>query len=138
MTDGPLCVACGETHFLTEREVNAALRVGISHVHPDCAWTLRYPGKSANEVIVELERKLSKRAHVGAAAGTSTDRTDEPSPPEAISVADDPQERGGGEYVEEKLCPICEGDGELVDPEDPNAVSLCGRCNGNGRVQVTG
>jgi hypothetical protein len=130
-----LCVACGEQHFETDEELARAIRVGISRVHPDCAWTLRYPGQTANAVIMELERKLD---NAGSGGVPPAEPPADEDPPVAAALPPEPDDRvEANAFIEEVLCSVCGGDGEVRDPEDAESFNECARCNGVGRVKVT-
>lgn len=122
------CAVCGEDHIEDEATLARCTRIGISFVHPDCQWAIRYPGKTANEVIEMLEARVAARPEP---------RIDLPAPSVAGPAApptEDPAERDGGEFTQEKLCPVCNGDGEV--PEDDGGTLECGRCAGSGRIVV--
>lgn len=151
-----LCVACGEVHA----DVETATRVGISYVARECSWSLRYPGKQAFEVIEELEGRTRGDdpvvERVPAAPGQSVEWVDLPrseSPPQDLGV--DPaslaipprrpgEEPGPADLAlpedptgkTEMLCPVCGGDAEIEDPENPGSFVPCARCE-NGRIVVS-
>lgn len=139
------CVACGDEHA----DPDTATRIGISFVAVECAWTLRYPGMSASEVIESLEVQLKGHARASSRPPPEVDadgvivtaeQWEDPDKTTVMEpVSDDPAERSGGQFAEDILCPVCDGDGELTGPDgetDGGAV-MCGRCNGSGRVLVS-
>jgi hypothetical protein len=128
-----LCVACGDTHA----DPATATRIGISYVAVECAWTLRYPGMSASEVIEALEARLRRRVHEpGDEPTVEMEPVSDPDPTlEMKPVSNDPAERAEhNQFAQEVLCTVCGGDGELAEPDGP---VVCGRCNGTGRVSVS-
>lgn len=128
------CVACGQEHIKSEEDLRGATRVGISFVARECAWTLKYPGRQAHEVIEALEQRLGSRPDVALqdpapAADEEVVQADPDDPathPEQVSTA----LTGQGHRVP---CTVCKGDGEVGDPPVP-----CGRCGGDGTIVVTG
>lgn len=143
---GPIkCVACGREHITTEDELRASTRVGISFIARECAWTLRYPGKEAHEVIEELESESRTRGEGVVRRGPAEPDlavTDEEREGEAEVEDDggpsDPAARvQENEYAETKVCSVCNGDGEVPDPENPESFNPCGRCGGEGKIKVT-
>jgi hypothetical protein len=134
------CVACGEPHIESRVEAAEATRVGISFVHRDCTWTMRYPGQSAAQVIEALEARLvagagpsgpvgvaQAAAEAGEVVPVALLKPDGESSVEGLIL---PASEG---RVGERMCSVCHGDGELVSGDD---VTICPRCNGVGRISV--
>lgn len=130
MSEVECCAACGYEHA----DPKTAVRVGIAFIAAECAWTLRYPGHSANEVIDMLEARIAGYAEGGVTSKAVESWTAPPGPEPSPARNGDPDPALTG--LTEKLCPVCEGDGELVDPAVPDTVVVCARCDGSGRVKV--
>ena len=145
------CVACGRDHIDDEDALARSVRIGVSFVADTCAWTLRYPGMEAHEVIEHLEGRLAGSypatpqeavTRIEAAVNGGTDARasahaasdpESDDPAERVATAD--ADLTGRHTIP---CPVCGGDGELEGATADEPPVLCARCNGNGTVEVTG
>jgi hypothetical protein len=142
------CAACGDDHVDTA----TGTRIGVSWIARECSWVLRWPGRQAHEVIELLEKRLGEEPPPSVNGGVEVDalvregmlerETPEPEDPQATTemaaLSDDPAQRTEhNQFVQDILCPVCAGDGELANPDgDREGAVMCGRCNGSGRVLV--
>lgn len=142
------CVACGRDHIDTEAAMREAVRVGISFVHPDCEWTLRWQGKEAHEVIAILEAEVERLRAVGEPSAATWESRRVTSPPDQSArteSAADPAERLASPNREatgigQVVCEACEGSGVLplnhVPTGNGESFVTCKACAGTGRVAV--